>query len=315
LHGGDIVVEVKSDRCRVASVSSAVRPRTHILEIGEVSQIVIAIQYDHYNMGASDSSQFDPGMLELFQAEMDTHIPVLNEGLLALERGEADAAQIEAMMRAAHSIKGAARIVGIPAAVQVAHVIEDCFTAAKDRRISIGSESVDVLLKGVDALQRLCNPAESAGVSGQVIEALCAAISAVRDGSSAHPTPSEASQAAVVAQHSRAQPRPVGATGELVAARVERDEPSVILPSKLDDASMSALRRELLDTLSLRPLSIQIDFSQLTQITAGGLAFFASFAAEASRSEPTPLIVCRGTSTPVLTVFRVAGLGAVFGLR
>ena len=97
-------------------------------------------------------------MLELFAAEMDTHIPVLNEGLLALEKGQAGAREIEGMMRAAHSIKGAARIVGLESAVRVAHVMEDCFTAAKENRITLSSDSVDVLLAGVDAMQRICAP-------------------------------------------------------------------------------------------------------------------------------------------------------------
>ncbi|HEX4797124.1 MAG TPA: Hpt domain-containing protein, partial [Humisphaera sp.] len=85
-------------------------------------------------MSASGSFEIEPAMLELFQAEMDTHIPVLNEGLLALEKNQAGGREIEGMMRAAHSIKGAAKIVGIEPAVRVAHAMEDCFTAAKESR-------------------------------------------------------------------------------------------------------------------------------------------------------------------------------------
>src|SRR5207344_1288905 len=115
-------------------------------------------------MSASGSFQIDPAMLELFQAEMDTHIPVLNEGLIALEKGQAGPREIEAMMRAAHSIKGAARIVGIEPAVRVSHVMEDCFTAAKNNSIVLSSDAVDVLLQGVDVLQRICSPQESSSV-------------------------------------------------------------------------------------------------------------------------------------------------------
>src|SRR4051812_43943229 len=109
-------------------------------------------------MTAFDSPQIDPAMLELFAAEMDTHIPVLNEGILALEKGQAGAREIEGMMRAAHSIKGAARIVGMDSAVRVAHVMEDCFTAAKENHITLTGDCVDLLLAGVDALQRICAP-------------------------------------------------------------------------------------------------------------------------------------------------------------
>ena len=39
-------------------------------------------------------------------------------------------------MRAAHSLKGAARIVGLDAAVRVAHAMEDCLVAAQKGRSS-----------------------------------------------------------------------------------------------------------------------------------------------------------------------------------
>ena len=42
----------------------------------------------------------DPEILELFRAELDTHLPVLNGGLLALEKGGVDDAQIEASAEA-----------------------------------------------------------------------------------------------------------------------------------------------------------------------------------------------------------------------
>jgi len=55
-----------------------------------------------------DLSSFS--MLDLFKAEAGTQKVVLNDGLLALEKG-ATPAQLEELMRAAHSLKGAARIV------------------------------------------------------------------------------------------------------------------------------------------------------------------------------------------------------------
>src|SRR4051812_42370117 len=109
-------------------------------------------------MNTSDAGAgFDPVMLELFGAEVDMHLPILSEGLLAMEKGRAEKKEMESMMRAAHSIKGAARIVGNERAVRVAHVMEDCFTSAREDRISLSSEAVDVLLQGVDALQRICS--------------------------------------------------------------------------------------------------------------------------------------------------------------
>ena len=94
-------------------------------------------------------------MLELFRAEAENQTSVLTSGLLDLERGPGSPQIFEALMRAAHSLKGAARIVNLPAAVQVAHALEDCFVAAQHGRLSLGQPQVDVLFQGVDLLGQL----------------------------------------------------------------------------------------------------------------------------------------------------------------
>ncbi|HEV2681783.1 MAG TPA: Hpt domain-containing protein, partial [Rhodanobacter sp.] len=68
----------------------------------------------------------DYSMHDLFRMETEGQGQVLTDGLLALERAPTSAAGLEACMRAAHSLKGAARIVGLVAAVVVAHAMEDC---------------------------------------------------------------------------------------------------------------------------------------------------------------------------------------------
>ncbi len=67
----------------------------------------------------------DASLLELFQLETRTQVQVLNNGLLALEHDPTSAPQLEACMRAAHSLKGAARIVDLHPAVRIAHAMED----------------------------------------------------------------------------------------------------------------------------------------------------------------------------------------------
>ncbi len=97
----------------------------------------------------------DSSMMELFRLEVEAQATLLNNGLLALETQSHSAQELEALMRAAHSVKGAARIVGLDAAVQLAHVMEDCFVAAQDHTITLDGDRVDVLLRGVDLLQSL----------------------------------------------------------------------------------------------------------------------------------------------------------------
>jgi two-component system sensor histidine kinase and response regulator WspE len=100
--------------------------------------------------GSGDLSQFS--MLDLFRMEADGQTQVLTDGLLSMERGGGDASTLEAMMRAAHSIKGAAAIVGLDVVVQLAHGMEDAFIAAQHGQLQLTPARIDVLLAGVDLI-------------------------------------------------------------------------------------------------------------------------------------------------------------------
>lgn len=107
---------------------------------------------DNGGMGG-DLSQFS--MLDLFRMEADSQTQILTDGLLAMERLKNDAGAVESMMRAAHSIKGAASIVGLEVVVQVAHSMEDAFIAAQHGKLALTPNRVDVLLAGVDLILQL----------------------------------------------------------------------------------------------------------------------------------------------------------------
>ncbi|MBX3389283.1 MAG: hybrid sensor histidine kinase/response regulator [Phycisphaeraceae bacterium] len=100
-------------------------------------------------------------MLELFKLEAESHCAALTEGLLALEKNPGDTSVVEPLMRAAHSVKGAARIVGLDVVVTLAHVMEECFLAAKAGREKLTAARVDQLLRGVDVLAEIRAISES----------------------------------------------------------------------------------------------------------------------------------------------------------
>lgn len=91
-------------------------------------------------------------MHDLFRVEAESQTQVLTDGLLALERDPRSSGQLEACMRAAHSLKGAARIVDIDVAVSLAHAMEDIFVGAQEGRIALCQDSIDLLLRGVDLM-------------------------------------------------------------------------------------------------------------------------------------------------------------------
>jgi len=99
----------------------------------------------------------DASLLELFALEAESQAEILNAGLLALERNPAAAEHLEACMRAAHSLKGAARIVGLDAAVRLAHAMEDCLVAAQGG-MPLAAAHIDALLQGTDLLLHIGHP-------------------------------------------------------------------------------------------------------------------------------------------------------------
>lgn len=92
----------------------------------------------------------DAFLLGLFREELSDHSAVLTEGLLALEREDGSPQAIEPLMRAAHSIKGAARVVDLDAIVTMAHVMEDILVAAGGGDLKMDAVGTDLLLGALD---------------------------------------------------------------------------------------------------------------------------------------------------------------------
>ncbi len=99
-------------------------------------------------------------LIELYAQEAQAQTQLLNTSLLALERGDAPqrAAQLEACMRAAHSLKGAARVVGLDAGVKVAHEMEELLVAAQRGTVHLQAAHIDALLQGSDLLLQIGRP-------------------------------------------------------------------------------------------------------------------------------------------------------------
>src|SRR5947199_3926370 len=126
-------------------------------------------------------------MMDLFRMEADERLTVLSQGLVALEGSSATSEVIEPLMRAAHSLKGAARIVGLDAAVRVAHAMEDCLVAAQKGLLIFQPGHVDILLRGVDLLVQVAQLGDAELESWQAghaddVGALVADLTAVKEG-------------------------------------------------------------------------------------------------------------------------------------
>lgn len=148
----------------------------------------------------------DASLLELFSLEADAQTQVLSAGLLALERNPTQADQLEACMRAAHSLKGAARIVGADAGVSVSHVMEDCLVSAQENRLYLQPEHIDALLQGTDLLMRIATPGNDVGPAD--VEAYVALMERLLDPSQAPVNVAPSPEPAPVVEELPPEPEP-----------------------------------------------------------------------------------------------------------
>lgn len=105
--------------------------------------------------GAIDNEDTDYSMVALFKIELENQTGILNKGLLTLENDQGSLDEVEQLMRASHSIKGAARILGFDSIVNVAHLMEDYFVGLQEGKVKILTSHIDTLLSGVDIFTSL----------------------------------------------------------------------------------------------------------------------------------------------------------------
>jgi two-component system chemotaxis sensor kinase CheA len=133
-----------------------------------------------------------------FRLEARELLDQFASGVLELEKKGGGAARVQHLLRLAHTLKGAARIVKQREIADRAHAIEDTLSPLRDSVDAIDRERIDAVLDHLDEIGdhvRLLAPPESAVVAGQVklaaddgvrtVRAEIAEMDAVLDGVSA----------------------------------------------------------------------------------------------------------------------------------
>ncbi len=103
---------------------------------------------------AATQEYSDLSMIDLFLIEVENNSRVLEENLIEAEENSSREF-IEPLMRAAHSIKGAARIVGLNLGVELAHSMEETLEKAMNGELQLDSTAIDELLKSTDIFKQL----------------------------------------------------------------------------------------------------------------------------------------------------------------
>ncbi len=101
-------------------------------------------------------------ILTYFAPEATEHLEIMTAALLALEREGRSEEHLGAVLRAAHTLKGAAYTVGCVPVGDVAHQLEDLLVAVRERRLAFTPAVVETMLAGVDALKLVLQRAGAA---------------------------------------------------------------------------------------------------------------------------------------------------------
>ncbi len=86
-----------------------------------------------------------------FAGELEDQARAMQRDLLALERNSLDRDRVQALLRAAHTVKGAARAVSLDAVEALAHEIETSLVPVRDTASGLGAGLRARLLAAVDA--------------------------------------------------------------------------------------------------------------------------------------------------------------------
>ena len=109
-----------------------------------------------------DTSQY----LDIFIDETKEHLQSLNEHILILEKEPENEDTINEIFRAAHSLKGMAGTMGYKNMQRLAHDLENAFQEIRNGKMKAESKLVDILFRGIDALEQYLECIQTDGTEG-----------------------------------------------------------------------------------------------------------------------------------------------------
>ena len=190
--------------------------------------------------------------------EAEGRLATLSELLLELERNGEDQELLSSVFREAHTLKGAAAVVGLADVLRVAHAMEEVLEGLR-RGDPATPAAVDALLGAVDGMREMV-PAVLAGEdrtghADRLVAALHDPTPALEPPPDPEPAPGPPPGPASAPAPGPAQPAPRRERRETVRLRVERLDELVRL---VGEASAAALRvgRVVTDQLGVEPAGV-----------------------------------------------------------
>ncbi len=207
-----------------------------------------------------DVSQY----LEIFIDETREHLQSLNEQILVLEREPENVDTINEIFRAAHSLKGMAGTMGYKRMQRLTHDMENVFSEIRNGKMKASPKLVDVLFKGLDALEQYLDVIVNSGDEGtedneDIINSLNEILKeGLGGGGAAEPAPAAA-------------PATPATTATATAAAGE----SGVKPYQLAEHEKSAIAKALTENLNAYAMTVYIQESCILKAARAFLVFKA----------------------------------------
>jgi two-component system chemotaxis sensor kinase CheA len=103
-------------------------------------------------------------ILSVFSVEAREQLEAMEAGLMQLEQGDRDPETINAVFRAAHTIKGGAGVVEIHSVEKFTHVLENVLDRLRNGEIEVSGDMISALLAGCDHIGALLGVVQAGGM-------------------------------------------------------------------------------------------------------------------------------------------------------
>ncbi|MBK7976188.1 MAG: chemotaxis protein CheA [Deltaproteobacteria bacterium] len=194
---------------------------------------------------------------ETFFEEAAEHVATLEQGLLGLERPDADPDLLNSIFRAAHSIKGGSGTFGLEQVASFSHVLENVLDRMREGTVQPTRARIDLLLRSTDVLKGLLVSARSGEAAPAELEQVLADLQR-EQASGADPAAASAAGGEGASEHAA----PPQATNAPQLRRIHFRPASDVLLSGLDPilvlrdlASLGEIREVTCDTSRLPSLT------------------------------------------------------------
>ncbi len=102
-------------------------------------------------------------IMAVFKAESEEHLKTLHQKMAELSVNTTNATAIEVLHRTSHSMKGAARMLGLTPIEEIGRMMEDGFKAAKEGKPILTPGNMTALHEAVEGMHKLIEQLASQG--------------------------------------------------------------------------------------------------------------------------------------------------------